>query len=374
MIISAVPFTVNADDKAYFTENEIKEAAALLREAVIGREESVTINMRISESATEGFFDIDDYILSELYWEIIFEIEEHTGLPKEGDNIYYQYDGCVLVSHSEKSEGYYDVELVFWIYNYTTPEEEEELDEAVEKCIDDLDLQGKSDYEKTAAIYSYICENVAFDFSNAMEFEKYRNSEENEFDEISMTAYAALVKGKAISYGFANLLYRLFCECEIDSRIALCYDEEDNIIAVNIVKLGDYYYYLDAAKDSLSKNQTTYFLKGESDFINHKTVEGFYDEEIYPIAETGYPEEEPEKIVTYGDCDGNGKVDLNDVVLLSKYLANYDYESKMSSVEISEGADANADGSINLNDLILLRRYLANYDYQTGTSTVILGK
>lgn len=41
--------------------------------------------------------------------------------------------------------------------------------------------------------------------------------------------------------------------------------------------------------------------------------------------------------------------------------------------EASEGADANGDGQIDSRDIILLSQYLANYNYDAGESSVILG-
>ena len=55
-------------------------------------------------------------------------------------------------------------------------------------------------------------------------------------------------------------------------------------------------------------------------------------------------------------------------------MANYDYETGKSKVDIFEGADANGDGEINGKDVIILCNYLANFDYETGKSTVELGK
>lgn len=36
--------------------------------------------------------------------------------------------------------------------------------------------------------------------------------------------------------------------------------------------------------------------------------------------------------------------------------------------------DANGDGEINAKDVVLLKKYIANYDIETGTSSIILGK
>ena len=41
--------------------------------------------------------------------------------------------------------------------------------------------------------------------------------------------------------------------------------------------------------------------------------------------------------------------------------------------EASEDADANGDGQIDSRDIILLSQYLTNYNYDAGESSVILG-
>lgn len=75
----------------------------------------------------------------------------------------------------------------------------------------------------------------------------------------------------------------------------------------------------------------------------------------------------------WGDANGDGDVNGQDLLLLRKYLANYDYSTGSSTIVVEAGADANGDGTVNGQDLLLMRKYLANYDYTTGTSTIVLG-
>ena len=77
--------------------------------------------------------------------------------------------------------------------------------------------------------------------------------------------------------------------------------------------------------------------------------------------------------ILYGDANGDGMVNAKDLTRLSLYLANYDYSTEQSSVEIGAGGDATGDGRINAKDLSRLCRYLAFYDYSTGKSSVALG-
>jgi len=66
-------------------------------------------------------------------------------------------------------------------------------------------------------------------------------------------------------------------------------------------------------------------------------------------------------------------IDSRDLVLIRKFMANFDYDTNTSTVEVAGGADTNGDGGIDARDLVLLRQYFANYDYDSGSSSVVLG-
>ena len=70
--------------------------------------------------------------------------------------------------------------------------------------------------------------------------------------------------------------------------------------------------------------------------------------------------------ILYGDVNGDGVINGADVITIRKYMANYDYITGTSSVEVSDGADTNADGEINTKDVLRLRTHMANYDYSSG--------
>ena len=74
-----------------------------------------------------------------------------------------------------------------------------------------------------------------------------------------------------------------------------------------------------------------------------------------------------------GDVNGDGEIDGRDVINTCSYLADYDFDTGSSGVEIKDGADANNDGTVDGRDVIMLCSYLANYDYDTGSSDVVLG-
>ena len=80
-----------------------------------------------------------------------------------------------------------------------------------------------------------------------------------------------------------------------------------------------------------------------------------------------------EPAITYGDANGDGTVNGKDLLMLRRYMANYDDETKTSTIKVGVGADANGDGEVNGKDLLMLRRYMANYDDETQSSTIVLG-
>ncbi len=75
----------------------------------------------------------------------------------------------------------------------------------------------------------------------------------------------------------------------------------------------------------------------------------------------------------YGDANGDQIIDMKDVVLLRKYMAEFDYDLNTSTVAVEAGADVNGDGVFDMKDVVLLRKYMADFDYDTGTSSVVLG-
>lgn len=75
----------------------------------------------------------------------------------------------------------------------------------------------------------------------------------------------------------------------------------------------------------------------------------------------------------YGDATGDKTIDMKDVVLLRKYMAEFDYDSNTSAVAVEIGGDVNGDGNFDMKDVVFLRKYIADFDYDTGTSSVVLG-
>ena len=62
---------------------------------------------------------------------------------------------------------------------------------------------------------------------------------------------------------------------------------------------------------------------------------------------------DPQPAELRGDANGDGAVNMKDVLLMRKFLAGVEVEYN------AENADCNADGTVNMKDVLLLRKYLA---------------
>lgn len=102
--------------------------------------------------------------------------------------------------------------------------------------LESLDLDGKSDYEKTLAIYRWVTGNV--------EYRDHVNSRK---------AYGALIDGKAVCNGFATLFECMLNAVGVDC-IYICGVNESNTEAHawNLVKLNNKYYLCDPTNDRTS--------------------------------------------------------------------------------------------------------------------------
>ena len=113
---------------------------------------------------------------------------------------------------------------------------------------------------------------------------------------------------------------------------------------------------------------------GDTNVVQIASIEQYADQADWAADETLFAwRVVASAAVCYGDADGNGDIELDDVILLLQYLANYDDATGTSSVDVEAGADADGNGDVELDDVILLLQYLANYDDATGTSSVVLG-
>lgn len=285
-VINVEPFSIEEENIAPNKSGVIQyaatveEAAAGLRSAMVERQTNVVVNIKVDELTEEA--------LTTKCSEIFTEAIKHTGNPKEGDSLKWVWENwnCSISGTSDGSNCY--ATITYDITYYTTAEQEAALTSAVESLKEELNLDGKTDYEKVKAIYDYMVANISYDYTNL----------ENDSHKLKYTAYAALVNKTSVCQGYATLFYRLALEYGIDTRViagdSLNNNGESEGHAWNIVKLGDKYYNLDATWDSTwDSDKTThdFFLKGSDEFTNHTSDIDYTTDEFniaYPIGKYGY--------------------------------------------------------------------------------------
>ena len=264
----------------------IEDAAAFLREQLKQRNESVTISFTFPG-------DYDSTV-----WGAIFQnAYAHTGVPDEGDYIFYQLGGWGRRTSISGNTG----TSTFSITYYTDAEQEQEMNTAVTAAMSTLSLDGKSDYEKIKIIHDYIIAHVTYDYEHLG----------TDYD-LMYTPYAALINGTSVCQGYAVLTYRLMLLAGIDCRV-ITGDADNGSIgkhAWNIVKLNGKYYYLDTTWDD-GTNSYYYFLK--CDFEDHWVDENEFDAaffNMYPIASSDFvPGEDVYTITVSSSEHGSVTVD-----------------------------------------------------------------
>ena len=171
---------------------------------------------------------------------------------------------------------------------YTTAAQEQELTNYIHGTIlPQLALDGKTTYQKAAAIYDWIAKNVRYD---------YENLDDGDYM-LKYTAYAAAIDKKAVCQGYANLFYRLANSAGIDCRIITGRGNSgigwmDH--AWNIVQMDDgKYYCVDVTWDE-GRSSHSYFLKGLTEFSKNHVVRTeneytyFWNEYASKVSATDY--------------------------------------------------------------------------------------
>lgn len=167
---------------------------------------------------------------------------------------------------------------------YTTAAQEEMVSQKANAVLSELDLVGKSPYQKIKLIHDWVCKNVRYDYDNL------HNS-----SYIPMyTAYGALIDGKSVCQGYASAFYRLCREANVPVRIVTG-AAWGGPHGWNIVKIGDRYYNIDTtgAAPYLATGEIDYqyFLKSPGDFTRHIRQDKYDNPEFhaaYPMAATSY--------------------------------------------------------------------------------------
>ena len=272
LVFQEIPAPV-AEDPQYGTE---EDAVARIRECMKARMNSFTVYFRTTDSNA-----------SSLFTNLLNQAMDHTGDPKAGDSLRFQYGGYGGGISRFRSDGWIYCSFTYNISYYTSAEQEAELDLVIGDLLARLDLNHLSDYEKVRGVYDYICRNITYDYDHMNNYD-YR---------LQYSAYGALVNGTAVCQGYAVLLYRLLLELGVDNRIVTGIGN-GGPHAWNIVQLDGLYYNADSTWDAIwyqAGLDYEYFLRNEENFTEGGTDhfrDSAYDTEAfhsaYPMGDQDY--------------------------------------------------------------------------------------
>lgn len=328
----------------YYDNTE--DAAAYVRTCMVNRKSAIT-------------FDMFTTVFDNWQKTLIDQVFKHTGNSVEGDYLthtFYSYD-VDFSSEPLNSDGVdFVVHVTIDAKYLTTKAQEDELSNRLKSVVESLNLNGLTDYQKAKAIYKYITDNVKYD----------QEGLNDDSDYLKYTAYGALVEKSAVCQGYANLLYRMLLEQNMDSRIITSTELNH---AWNVVELSSMYYYLDSTWDSASNGKDAgekYFLKGKTDFSSHNANDTQYSTELFgilfPLAAQSFNESDPEintkyvGVIAKGQCGDNtawflkndgtfivsGKGEMWDVS--SKGVTPIkDYLASIKNIEFEEGVTSVGD-------------------------------
>lgn len=228
-----------AEVKTLFSQNgkctSIQEMAEIARNAIKTRQNVVTLNFKMP-----GIYN--EY---NIYTELMPIMNEHTGVPNEGDYARWSY-----VIHAYKASTSFLNDATYGTFQlqftYTdTPAQEAAAGQAITNLINQKGWQKLgSDKAKIDAVYNWIIANISYDRSY-----EYKDSVGNYF---SHSCYSAIVTRQTVCQGYAMLFYRIMLSLGVDNRMisGLGYASQQNSgHAWNLVQLGNKYYYVDSTWD-----------------------------------------------------------------------------------------------------------------------------
>ena len=237
----------------------------------------------------------------------------------------------------------YELTLTYTFTYRSTPEQEAQVDAAVQELLKQLDVSKASDYEKVCAIYDYICENITYDWTGYILG-----------DEMIYTAYAALIRKSAVCQGYASLFYRLALELGVDTRV-ISGSSRKQSHGWNIVRLDGKYYNLDCTWDAVNAQNDDpygYFLRSDANFSEHDRNDTYNTEQFhknYVMSDKDYDASAP---LPKGDLTGNRLVDEDDAIYLLQHILMPD------DFKVEQNVDLDRNGRIDEDDAIYLLQYV----------------
>ena len=261
-------------EPSYKNYKTVSEAAVQVRNKILEHSEKASAYI-VSTSS--------DYL--KIFETLQDEIFKETDSADTGDYMRWDIDReypsfkCKVKKSGKTTYYYYTFNFEF-VY-FTTLDQKHQVSEKVDEIINSFNFTLETtEYEKVKTVYDYVCENVSY--------------AKDETQDIVYTSWSALFQGEAVCQGYAQLMYAFLKRLGISTRLIPGYGANTNVNhGWNIVRLGNYYYNIDATWDAdyaAAKRPYEYFLKGDN-FAKHTRMEEYTTAEFYlkyPMAANDY--------------------------------------------------------------------------------------
>lgn len=319
------PRLYNATDVAYTYCGDYDGAVTYLTQQAKKRQPTVSLCYYVDESIVKENNEKTKIAVEQELGALFDEIGNYSEFDQNGaesDYLYYQWykRPFSYTLNTTKTENGYLLYVTYNIVWFTSPEQIAEEDAKAQEILDELNVYDEDEYTQVKAVYDYVMDNAVY-VDNA----KYKEAEKNGTNIIYHSSYSALIMGETVCQGYATAIYRLLRELGISCRV-VAGNSTGGPHAWNMVRIGSYYYLIDATWDDQSAKEYKYFLKAQYD--NHFPYEEFKTPEFkrfFPMAEEDYTEpleyipNAPANITIA--CDGEDAIITFDL----DYTAQYAY-------------------------------------------------
>ena len=277
-------------------------------------------------------FDIMSAVENKRLKEVILDVDMYPNLIKEFPQLVekieqYEKNNEKVYTWIE-NKSFYDG----WANKFST-RNLKEMDIKVEEILQNIIKPEYTEIEKTLAIYNYITENVDYDYK-MLEFdqemkkdEKYclfleGSSNKSSYSIINkrilgkQSSFNAIMKGKVVCQGYANMMHYMLTKENIESREIGCIadpiieeqklEEKEVDHSVIRVKTDDEWYYYDPTWDA-GKTKYEYAYNTKDEFYKKHTLNAG-EEKIQSVKQKKYNDKELENKINKIYSDKNDKI------------------------------------------------------------------
>ena len=196
------------------------------------------------------------------------------------------------------------------------------MDEKCKEILGNIVRPEYSDIEKTMAIYTYIVENIKYDYILLKREKELRDKGqkigkgESKILDGKQSSYNAFMKGEVVCEGYTNMMHYMLSTVGIESKTVCCIGERDNKEesfvdrgedhSVIRVKTGEDWYYYDPTWDAGQMKLRNVFKTKEEFEKNHTFT--VLEEKIENPKEKAYTVDELNERLRYVLEDGKNIV------------------------------------------------------------------